>query len=107
MSHLHVVRPLRPISLQRTTALQSCSFTGRSLTFRVQISVRGKSTKADPAKHAAKATASAAAQAVRGSGKVTELEKQTLPWADYLTIRKKKRRWETVRRACIADVSLY
>lgn len=61
----------------------------------MQISVRGKSTKADPAKHAAKATASAAAQAVRGSGKVTELEKQTLPWADYLTIRKKKRRWET------------
>lgn len=63
----------------------------------MQISVRGKSTKANPAKHAAKATASAAAPApaVHGSGKVTELEKQTLPWADYLTIRKKKRRWET------------
>lgn len=31
------------------------------------------------------------------TGNVTELEKETLPWADYLSIRKKKRRWETVR----------
>lgn len=41
------------------------------------------------------------ARALRsGTGKVTEIEQETLPWADYLAIRKKKRRWETVRLLC-------
>ncbi|TFY64969.1 hypothetical protein EVJ58_g2277 [Rhodofomes roseus] len=36
------------------------------------------------------------AQAYRsGTGKVTEIQQETLPWADYLAIRKEKRRWET------------
>jgi len=41
------------------------------------------------------AAPSPGAKAVHGTGKVTELEKETLPWAEYLEIRKKKRRWET------------
>lgn len=41
------------------------------------------------------------ARALRsGTGKVTEIEQETLPWADYLAIRKRKRRWETVRLLC-------
>ena len=59
-------------------------------------STKASSTNAAKAEAAAESTPGA--QALRsGTGKVTEIEQETLPWADYLAIRKKKRRWETVR----------
>ncbi|EPS98987.1 hypothetical protein FOMPIDRAFT_1037209 [Fomitopsis schrenkii] len=71
--------------------------------------VRSKSTKAarlQAAKTSASSTNAAKSEVVvestpgaralrSGTGKVTEIEQETLPWADYLAIRKKKRRWET------------
>ncbi|PCH37695.1 mitochondrial import protein Pam17 [Wolfiporia cocos MD-104 SS10] len=35
------------------------------------------------------------AQAAHRKGPVTQIEQETLPWSEYLAIRKKKRRWET------------
>lgn len=56
--------------------------------------VRAKSSKANTS---AATKAEAALKANLRKGAPTEAEKETLPWADYLTIRKSKRRWETVR----------
>ncbi|KAI0957727.1 hypothetical protein AcW1_006026 [Taiwanofungus camphoratus] len=89
---------LRPLASAAPSWSISCSVRcwplNPSARSRAQIfsSVRAKSTKA------AKKNGSAplpGARAMNRTGNVTELEKETLPWADYLSIRKKKRRWET------------
>ncbi|KAI0690598.1 mitochondrial import protein Pam17-domain-containing protein [Cytidiella melzeri] len=54
-------------------------------------SVRLKSNKAS--KNASKAENALKAQVKQGAP--SEVEKETLPWAEYLSIRKTKRRWET------------
>lgn len=56
---------------------------------------RLKSTKAPPKNAGAKAEDALKAQVKQGAP--SEVEKETLPWGEYLAIRKAKRRWETVR----------
>ncbi|KZT69838.1 mitochondrial import protein Pam17 [Daedalea quercina L-15889] len=57
---------------------------------------RASTTSTNAAKAEAAAESTPGAQALRsGTGKVTEAEQESLPWADYLAIRKRKRRWET------------
>lgn len=53
-------------------------------------------TFARPKSSKAKGTRNASAT-LNSSRPVTETEQQTLPWQEYLAIRKSKRRWETVR----------
>ena len=59
-----------------------------SSTCRARIQARGKTTKAanTPTKAASGPSPASQAQA-----------EETLPWQEYLAIRKRKRRWETVR----------
>ncbi|KAI0810995.1 mitochondrial import protein Pam17 [Irpex lacteus] len=54
---------------------------------------RLKSTKAPPKNAGAKAEDALKAQVKQGAP--SEVEKETLPWGEYLAIRKAKRRWET------------
>ena len=67
--------------------------------------VRAKSTKAQDAASTTKTTAnleaSLRARAKKGD-LPSEVEKEILPWGEYLAVRKNKRRWETVRTGSIA-----
>ena len=121
MSSPALLRSLRPltqcspsiriVSLDITTPRATLAFAPSKSTkaARLQASRASAAPKAPSASTQASTTTNAAkaevaaestpgAQALRsGTGKVTEVEQETLPWADYLAIRKKKRRWETVR----------
>ncbi|KAI0672679.1 mitochondrial import protein Pam17-domain-containing protein [Trametes maxima] len=55
-------------------------------------SCRAKSTKASKA---TKAPSPKPSSPGRSSAQPTQAEKESLPWQEYLTIRKRKRRWET------------
>ena len=102
-------RSIRIVSLDITTPRATLAFARSKSTKAARLQATRPSAVPKPpsatkasSTNAAKAEAAAestpGAQALRsGTGKVTEIEQETLPWADYLAIRKKKRRWETVR----------
>ena len=66
--------------------------------------VRTQSSSAKPApgqtSASSKATTTKLEASLRARAKLgeapSEAEKQTMPWAEYLAVRKNKRRWETV-----------
>ncbi|KZT02323.1 mitochondrial import protein Pam17 [Laetiporus sulphureus 93-53] len=95
ISGLALLSPLQPLSPLRPLS-RSCQATARVLhACPVPCArVRFNSTKA-PSKNATGAGSAPDAATTKGTGKVTEQEKQTLRWGDYLRIRRKKRRWET------------
>lgn len=106
MAHPPILRPLS-LSL-RTTCLSSRGKATQQFSASLRFT-RGKASKAD-VKPAAKPTPSAPstsqkAEAVlqkhAAKGEPTDVEKEFLPWAEYLAIRKNKRRWETVR-SCVS-----
>lgn len=69
----------------------SCRVGARTRT-QLLSTTRAKSTKAT------KTPASKAPKTSTSSAPPSQVEKETLPWQEYLSIRKQKRRWETVRR---------
>ena len=75
---------LRPLS--RTLPGQTRPKIASSVRTRLQNpgSCRGKATKASNVSDS-------------GASRVSQTEQDTLPWQEYLAIRKRKRRWETVR----------
>ncbi|KAH9928086.1 uncharacterized protein B0H18DRAFT_1001336 [Fomitopsis serialis] len=97
---LDVARPRGALSFVRAKsskaakvqAAKNSSAASRAPSTKAQAST----TSTNTAKAEVAAESTPGAQALRsGTGKVTEAEQDSLPWADYLSIRKKKRRWET------------
>jgi mitochondrial import inner membrane translocase subunit TIM23 len=88
MSNLSLLR-----SLPRISRVQSCTV---KKSHQTSTFLRLKSTKT-PKNASVKAENALNSQVKQGAP--SEVEKETLPWAEYLSIRKTKRRWETVRGA--------
>ncbi|EJF66322.1 mitochondrial import protein Pam17 [Dichomitus squalens] len=75
---------IRPLSRTLPTSTRPKLVSSIRTRFHTPASCRGKATKAPSSKGAA-----------TGTSQVSQVEKETLPWQEYLAIRKRKRRWET------------
>ncbi|CDO70004.1 hypothetical protein BN946_scf184354.g6 [Trametes cinnabarina] len=71
--------------------LSSCRPEATRARTRLSLTCRAQSTQASAKAEASRPSSSA----TKGNAQPTQTEKETLPWGEYLAIRKRKRRWET------------